>query len=605
MMSYMNLHAIFTIAILLAALILLASQRLRMDFVALLIMVALIGTGVLTSEQVFEALGRPIIITVTGIFVLGAALRRNGVASLLSRFILSYGSHSRLKMLLLLTVTAALLSSIMSAMLVVIIFVPVVLRIGRELEIPPPQLLLPLALTSMFGNQLTLIGAPLNLIVSDLLQQSGQPPLGFFSFTPYAAILLAITIGWFALMGRRTLPSHQGAEDASPSVEEIEDNYGLNETFFEVQVPAQSDLVGERLAETSLRTEEELDVVAVKPARENYAHKADPNHQLSPDDKLIVKGTPDRAVRSARLHALRLDGPVRLTDFSCLEEPELNLCEAVIPIRSQLVGKTLAETDFQSRYGLVVLAINRQGESIQHGIAQLQLRAGDILLMQGSPTQVQSADLNRDLVFTCELTPESVDRITSKVKIALATLSVVVLVVMLNWVPLATALFIASLVLISTRCLTLDEAYASIDVKIIVMLAGMLPLATAIQQTGVAELAAGLIYGTSNYVGIYGALLMLYLGTALVAQVAPAAVTLAVVVPVAIQLAVAQGLSPQLFAVTVTFSAYSSYMTPLVNTINILARNQGNYSLGDFLRNTLPIFLLQLAALFAIVIFLS
>src|SRR5215213_5625634 len=263
----MNLQAICTLIILLATLVMLGSQRFRMDFVALLVMVALIATGVLTSDQVFEALGRPIIITVAGIFVLGAALRRNGVATLLSRFILNYGSHSRLRMLLMLTVTAALLSSIMSAMLVVIIFTPVVLRVGRELDIPPPQLLLPLALSSMFGNQLTLIGAPLNLIVSDLLQQNGQPPLGFFAFTPYALILLLITTGWFALMGRRSLPDHQGATDLSPSVEEIEENYGLIDTFFKVRVAHQSDLVGERIAETALRDEEALDVVAVQPAQ--------------------------------------------------------------------------------------------------------------------------------------------------------------------------------------------------------------------------------------------------------------------------------------------------------------------------------------------------
>lgn len=601
----MNLHALFTLIILVSTLVLLASQRFRIDFVALLVMVSLIGMGVLSPDQVFEALGRPIIITIAGIFILGAALRRNGVATLLSRFILNYGSRSRLKMLLLLTITAAALSSVMSAMLVVIIFTPVVLRVGRELEIPPPQLLLPLSLSAMFGNQLTLIGAPLNLIVSDLLEQNGHPPLGFFAFTPYASALLVITIGWFALMGRRTLPSHQGVEDEPPSVEEIEDNYGLNDTFFKMSVVPQSDLVGERIAETDLRAQEAVDVVAVQSAQESIAHPVNPNYRFMPDDQLIVKGTSYRTLRSARLHALKVDGPVRLTDFSCLEEPELNLCEAVVPLRSALVGKTLAENQFQSRYGLVVLALNRQGQSIQHDITQMPLQAGDILLMQGSSAKLQETSSGRDLVFTTELTPESADRPTRKIKIALATLAVIVLVVMLNWVALATALLIASLVLIVTGCLTLEEAYASIDVKIIVMLAGMLPLATALQETGVTELAAELISGASQYMGIYGALLTLYLVTAMLAQVTPAIVSLAVVVPIAIQLAAAQGLSPQIFAMTVAFAAYSSYMTPFINAINLFVRNQGNYSLGDFMKNTLPIFGLQVAFLFAVLIFFS
>jgi K+/H+ antiporter YhaU regulatory subunit KhtT len=417
--------------------------------------------------------------------------------------------------------------------------------------------------------------------------------------------LLFITIAWFALMGKRTLPSHQGVEDETPSLQEIEENYGLNDTFFKVSVDPQSDLVGERIVETDLRAQESLDVVAVQTAQGRIARPVDPNHQLMPNDRLIVKGTPDQTLRSARLHVLKVDGPVRLTDFSCLEEPELNLCEAVIPIRSTLVGKTLAETEFQRSYGLVVLAVNRQGESIQHGIAQLPLQAGDILLMQGSSTQVPETHQGRDLIISSELTPESVDRPTRKLKIALATLAIVVAVVMLNWLSLATALLIASLVLIVTRCLSVEEAYASIDVKIIVMLAGMLPLATALQQTGVTEVAAGVINGTSQYVGIYGAVLLLYVGTALVSQVAPAPVTLTVVVPIAIQLAIAQGFSPQLFAITIAFSAYASYMTPLINSINLFVLNQGNYSMGDFLRNTLPIFGLQVAAFFAILVILS
>lgn len=600
-----SLPAAITIAILLMALVMLASQRFRMDFVALLVMVALIVTGVLAPEQVFEALGRPIIITMVGVFILGAALRRNGIATLLGRFILNYGSRSRLKMLLLLTITAAIICSVMSSMLMILVFIPVIMRIGRELDLAPSQLLMPVSLSAMFGNQLTLIGAPLNLIVSDLLQQSGHGPLGFFAMTPYALLLLVITIGWFALMGRRTLPSHQVEHDTGPSVQEIQDNYGLHDTFYKVQVEPESDLVGERIAETGLRANEALEVVAVQPAEESTARQVNPDHQLMPNDQLIVKAPPERTFRSARLHALRLAGPVRLTDFSCLEEPELNLCEAVIPLRSKLVGQTLAESNFQQQYGLVVLAINRQGESLQHEFTQVPLQAGDTLLMQGSPKQVQAANQGRNLVFTSELTPESADRVTSKLKIALATLAVMVVVVMLNWMTLATALLIASLVLIGTRCLTVEEAYAGIDVRILVMLAGMLPLATAIQQTGVAELAAGLIDHLSQYVGLYGSLLMLYLLIALVSQVTPAAVTLTVAVPIAIQLATTRGYSPHLFAITLAFSAYASYMTPLINAINILVANQANYQLRDYLRNTVPIFACQVAVLFGLLILLG
>jgi di/tricarboxylate transporter len=190
--------------------------------------------------------------------------------------------------------------------------------------------------------------------------------------------------------------------------------------------------------------------------------------------------------------------------------------------------------------------------------------------------------------------------VTSKVPIALTVTGVALLTVILNWVSLAVALLVASLLFIVTRTLTIEQAYNSINAKILVLLAGMLPLATALQQTGAADLLANLINRSSAWIGSFGALFLLYFCGVLMTQVAPNAVTAAVLTPVATQLAAAQELSPQTFAIAVIFAAGASWLTPLVSSSNLLVQSKGNYQLSDFLRNTIPILVLQAAALFTL-----
>jgi di/tricarboxylate transporter len=465
-------------------------------------------------------------------------------------------------------------------------------------------LLMPLATAALLGNQLTLIGTPTNLIIDDLLTQQGHPPFGFFTLTPYAAASLLLAMGWYWLMAQRTLPEKSLDEAKQPSLEEIEQSYDLRGTFQQVRVQPQSDLVGERLEAADLR-QEQVEVIAVEPANSNEPHPAQPDQMLHPGDRLIVQGQPAIVHQRADQHGLQEEGTAELAQFSQTTAVELHLSELVAPYRSSLTGKTLAELDLNRRYGFHVLAINRQGETSQTNLGEFSLQTGDILLVQGSPDQIRKADRGEDLAVITEIEPEAGNGVTNKAKITLVVLGVVIVVVLLNWISLAVALLAASIVLILTGSFSVEQAYDSINAKIIVLLAGMLPLAMALQQTGVTTLLASWIAASGDHIGAYGALFLLYLCGTLMTQIAPNAVTAAVITPVALQLAVDQGRSPQTFAIAITFAVSASYLTPLISKVNLVVKSKGNYSLGDYLRNTLPIYVLQVAVVFGLLILLG
>lgn len=599
----LSLRAGITLAILIGALGLLVSQKLRTDLVALFVMLALIATQVLTPEEAFRALGRPLIVIVAGIFVVGAALRETGVVALISQGILRWTGSGQRTMLLVIMGTAALLSAILSSMLVVVIFMPVVLRVARERQIPAAQLLMPLATAAFLGNQLTLIGTPSNLVVSDLVAQHGEQALSFFALTPYALGSLLVGGAWYVWMGQRTLRKDTADAPQKPSLAEVERSYALDDHLVQLRVAAESELVGKQLAEAQLRSRCDVEVVAFARPHAHKLERAQPDTVLRPHDQLIVKGTQARIRQCADHHHLEWQGQVGLEDVGNTEETALHLWELLVSHRSTLAGKQIAEIDLRRRYGLELMAMNRQGEPMHEGLPNRKLKIGDILLVQGAPEAVGKVNDEEEFVLITNLEPDGDELVTSKAKVALAILAVMLLAVVLNWVSLAVALLSASLLVVVTGCLSLQQAYESVNAKIIIILAGMLPLATALQQTEAANFLANQIARVGELIGPYGALLLLYLGGSLMTQVAPNSVTAAIITPIALQLANAQEMSPQTFAIPMVFAATSSYITPLVSASNLLVKSKGNYTISDFLRNTLPIFALQTGVIFGLLIF--
>ena len=597
----MTLHAALTLVILIATLVVLASQRLRPDLTALCVTLALIITGVLSPTEAYSAFAQPVIIIIPCVFILGAALYETGVATLIANQLMRIGTQSPVILIPVIMLTAGLLSSVVTSMLIIAVLMPAVLRIARRARLAPSLLLLPLVSGATMGNLLTLIGAISHLVVSDLLAVSGYEPLGFFALTPIGLASLALAIGWYLLVGRRLLRGEMPAEPQLPSLDEVERDYRLDQQLHRLRIRSVSDLIAQRLDTCELGTAFRLNVMAVKPSGGGL-EPAKPDHVLEQDDILIVEGSLGDVLQAANLHHLEAKGSVPLDEFNLLEQDNLRLAELIVPLRSDLVGKTLAQCRFRERYGLNILAVHRQGQSIREDLPRLHLDVGDTLLVQGPISYLRQIGRDMNLISVTQLGPQPGDRITSKAKLALGILGLMVICVVTGLVPLATASLAAAVALILTGCLSAERAYASVQGRIIVLIGGMLPLAMALEKTGVAELIAGWLTNLSHDVGWLGALLLLCLLTSLISQIASNSVAAALMTPIAVSLAVAEGLTPYPFAIAIAVAATTSYITPLTNADNLMVREAGGYIMRDYLINGLPIFLMQMTLL---ILFLS
>ncbi len=590
-------EATFAILLLFVTLVLLAGQWLRFDLTALLVMLALIASGILSPAEAFSSFGQPVILIIASIFVISAALLETGVATMIANQILRFGQRGETMLMLIVMLAAAALTAFLDGLLVVALLLPAVLRVAREADLAPSRLLMPLATTATVGNLLTLIGTPSNLVISDILRGSNYPGLGLFGLTPYALVSVGLVITWYLTLGRRLLRRERPVEPQRPSLAEVEQSYRLDNVLYRLRVRSVSDMVGRPLeASGRLGGTFKPNVIAIQRPGEAY-QPAGPNQVLEQDDLLIVEGDRGHILQAATTHKLELKGTISLEEFNRHESEMLRLAEVMVPYRSPLIGQSLAEAGFRQRYGLNVLAVRQQGQAIRESLPRHVLSPGDSLLVQGPLASLRDIGRDLSLVPVTDLGPQPGDRVTHKAYWTLAILAAMLAMVVSGWVSLATASLLAAVTLVLLKCLRPERAYQSINGSLLILIGGMLSLSMALQKTGAAGLIAQFIADLSQGAGVLGSLVIVHLLTSLISQVIGGAIGAALFTPIAMSLAVAQGAPVEPFAIAIAFAVMAGYVTPLTDGDNLLVREPGQYRLRDYVSNGLPIFLLQTTAL--------
>lgn len=592
----MSTAALITLVILVAALLLMGTQRLRSELAALLVMLALILTSVLTAEEAFSAFGQPVIILIASLFIIGGALYETGAAAVIAAQIMRLRRRGDTFLLLAIMISAALLSAFISNLLVVAVFLPAVLRVARRARMAPAQLLMPLNTAGGMGSFLLLIGAISTVVINDLLVSSGYDPLGLFALAPYGLVFLAITILWFALFGRRLLPTTVLSETERPSLGEVERTYQLQEQLYRVRVRAGSDLVGQQLNEARLGPNFRLNVVAIQPDGADL-RQARSDWVLEQDDVLVLEGARGDVLQAASIHHLEPKGTIPLDRFEQLKNQSVRLAEVMVPFRSDLVGKTVAETHFREQHGLNILAVHRDEKAIHGELSELRLAAGDTLLVQGALSRLRDVGKDLNLILVTHLGPGRGDVISRKIWLTAGILAAMILVVVSGLLPLATASLAAVLALLATDCISIERAYQSIDASILIVIGGLLPLATALEKTGLAAIFAAGIAGLNA--SPFATLVLIYALAVVLTQVISNTVVGVLLLPVAINLAQTTGLPAHALAIALIVGVTTSYVTPLTHGSNLMIVGPGGYTMRDFLVNHIPIFVLQSAALLA------
>ena len=566
----MTQENILVLAILAVAVILFVSERLRVDLIAMLVLITLTLTGLVTIEEAFSGFASPAVITVWSVYIVSGALFRSGVADTLANFMLRLAGESYLRLLFVIMITIGIMSSFMNNIGAVAILLPAVVSVARKINVAPSKLLIPMAFTSLLGGKMTLIGTPPNILATSIMETyGGLEPFGFFDFTPMGAIVLAVGIIYFLLIGNRLLPDRTPGGDLSES-------YQIRDYLSEVSVAEKSPLIGQTLPESKLGQRYDLNVVQIQRCDAGLlVPLQDP--VLLAGDLLLVQGSPQNILSASEALALETIDDWK---FDELSQETQALVEVTLSPSSQMQGKTLKQSDFRARYGLTVLAIQHHGESISTNLADIPLDIGDALLIQGPEDRI--AQLRQDRDFLILETPPMESKRIKKAPLAVLILVSVLVAVSTRILPVSTAMLIGAVLMVLTGVLTMDEAYDAIQWKSVFLIAGMLPMGIAMQNSGTALfLAENIVKLVGNW-GTEAVMMGIFLMTALTTEVMSNAAATVLVTPIAIDAARNLGANPQTFVMAVVIAAATSFLMPIGHQANVLVFGPGGYKFGDY-----------------------
>jgi di/tricarboxylate transporter len=593
---------LFVFLLVVVATVLLATDKIRFDVVALLVLVSLAASGVLTEREVLAGFGDPVVIIVAGLLVVGEMLARTGIAFSIGEWMARSAGDSEVRLLILLMLVAGLLGSVMSSTAVVAILIPVVSNATRRSGLNPSRFLMPMAFGALISGMLTLIGTPANLVVSGELESWGYAGFGFFSFAPVGIAVLGAAIVYIVVLGRHLLPGErQPVQTPAAGVRDMLEEFGLLGRFHRLRISPGSPLAGRTLREAQLSERGVRVSVVEERRRVGVAFAVDPGPDLTlkAGDAVLVNG--EYEATKALMQDLALERlPISDTDRRRWVR-SVGVATLLVHPESSLLGKSLEEVGFRARFGFQALALRRGGELLAD-FTTMRLRAGDALLVQGAWRRIERLrDFAHDFVVLTVPVEAEIGPETRKAPIAVTILAGMIALSTLGTVPVSVAVLGAALAAVLTGCISMEAGYRAIHWRVIVLLGGMLPLADALEQTGgVTLIVEGLTaaLGGSGPDAMLSALFVLSAGLSLVLS---NTVTAVLVAPIAILAAQGLGLEPQAFVMTVAIGASAAFGSPVASPVVALVAEPGRYGFRDFVRVGAPLLIVTWALTMLIV----
>jgi di/tricarboxylate transporter len=576
------------LALLFVALVLFSTERIPIEVVSLLLVMALVLTNTLTAGEAFAGFGNDIVITIAGLFILTGGLAKTGVIDLVGRRLHRTAGDSEFRIVALIMFAAAFCAAVMKNTTTTAMFLPVVLGIAARRNMSPSKLLMPLAFGAILGGTCTLIGTSTNLAVSGALPRYGIQPFTMFELTRVGVIIVGVGMLYMLFVGRGLLPRRKPNES-------LTEQYHVRQYMTEVIVMDDSPLIDKSLAEARIGDELDLTVLGILRGQE---HRIAPNpaEHIKADDLLLVQGRVEDILKVKAEAGIEIKPDFELSD-SFLESTDTELFEAMVPRGSDFIGRTLKRLDIRKRYGVVVLAIDRHGVDLLSKISRVRLRFGDVLLIQGNREQVERLAADGQILLLEEISEKRAR--PEKRKWAYLAFGVFLFFSLTHLVPLPIAVLIGVMILLASQALRMSEVYEIIDWRLLILIACMISFGVAMEKTGADQyLADFIVRGTGQY-GPTAVLAGFFLMTVALTQPMSNQAAALVMLPIAVKTAVALGLNPRTFAVTVTYAASCSFLTPLEPAC-VLVYTPGHYRFLDFVK----VGSILTVAVFAIVVWL-
>ncbi len=573
----MDPNLVITLVILATAIVLLLSERLSGDLIALLVLVALGLSRVLTPQEVFSGFSDSAVITIMSVFVLAYSLEVTGIAEKMGNLVARLAGKSEARLIAALMGVAAFMSLFMNNIAVASTLLPATSTVARRSGIKIYRLLIPLAFGSLLGGTATLFTTT-NIVVSGILKNSGYQGFDVFDFLPVGLPIVFVGIAYMVFFGRHLLPKERPTERSEilrHAEIDLLSTYQLSERLFRARIPAGSRLINRKLSESTLREKYRLNVVAIERGEEKIIAPM-PDFVFQQGDVMLVEGRLEEFRQIDTEPYLEIQ-PMPVYRERDLETPDNVILEVVLSPRSQFIGNTLKETHFREKYGMTVLAVWNGERVIRTGLTDLKPRER-LPLLRTSPDMI---------VLSQE--EEPVVKLVHKSPAALIIFGLTLVVAAIGPFGVGEVMLAGALVMIILNILTMEQAYRVIDWRIVFLVAGMLPLGLAMTKTSATALFAN---GLINSVGSYGPqalLLGLLTLTVLLSQTMKGAAVSAVIAPIAIQAAQQAGLDPRALCMGVALATSMAFITPLGHPVNILMMGPGGYRFRDFLKVGLPL----------------
>ncbi len=563
------------LVLLLLALILFATERIPIDIVSIVLVLALILTNTLTVAEAFAGFGNDIVITISGLFILTGGLVKTGVIDAVGRRLQGIAGESEFRMAAMVMVVAAMSAAVMKNTTTTAMFLPVVLAIAARKNISPSKLLMPLAFGAILGGTCTLIGTSTNLAVSGALPRYGMQPFSMFELTRVGVTIVGVGMLYMLLVGLRLLPNREQEKS-------LTEQYHVRQYMSEVLVLDGSPLIDKTLSEARIGDELDLTVIGILRGAEQRRLAPSRDLRIRAGDLLLVQGRVEDILRVKSEAGIEIKPDFKLSDTLLEDESaKIELFEVMIPRGSIFVARTLKQLGFRARYQLTVLAINRHGVDLLSKISTVRLRFGDVLLLQGSRNWVEQLASDGSILLLEEISERQAR--PTKRRWAIVAFILFITLSITHFTPLSVAVLAGALVLLVSGAVRAQEIYEMIEWRLIVLIACMISFGVAMEKTGADQYLADLIVRATGQYGPLAVLAGFFLMTIALTQPMSNQAAALVMLPIAIKTALVLGLNPRTFAVTVTYAASCSFLTPLEPAC-VLIYTPGRYRFLDFVK---------------------
>lgn len=571
---------IIVIVIMLAALILLLSNRLRPDIIGLLVLLALSFTGVVTSEEAFSGFSSEAVIVILGLFILTRGLEDTGVVQRVADRLREVGRGSEMRLVVLVMSTGALLSLFMSTIAAGAVLLPAAVQAGRDSNVRASKLLIPLAFGTLAGGMATYFTGA-HIIVSSILNDQTTYTLNMLDFILTGGLIALVALLYMTLFGHRLLPDHEtvGQKIGSRALSRnLFETYQLEERLWEFKVPDESRLGGTSLKDSLIGQALGLTVVAIWRGQHAILSPS-PEQTISVGDYLLILGREDR-IQELSDWGLTLG---RENNGNLHHEYAVDLTEVVIPPRASVIGKTLTELNFRAKFGLTTVALWRGGRSYRTDVGKFPLQVGDALLMVGPVRKILQLANERDYMVM-QSSHAARPPNPQKARWAIGITVVALFAAISGLVPTSEAMMAGAVAMALVGCISMDEAYRSVEWRALFLIAGMLPLSIAMVNTGLADrLGAGLtaLLAPHGDLALIGGLCLV---TIVLGQIVGAQVVALIIAPIAISAALQVGIDPKAMAVAIAIATSAAFLTPIAHPVNVLMMGPGGYVPSDYFK---------------------